>query len=98
MWRIPINPERYAQDLLHQLKIDIIPTPVEEICSTLKINIKSTDEIDAEAIMIKNGSETSIYLNSGRMYEKRKRFTIAHELGHHCSQVKSKLVCKISSV
>ncbi len=83
MWRIPINPERYAQDLLHQLKIDIIPTPVEEICSALKINLISTDEIDAEAIMMKKGSVTNIYLKSGSMYEKRQRFTIAHELGHH---------------
>lgn len=81
-----IPPEARARQLLQELKITQIPTPVEDICKSLNIECRYTDEIDAEALIIKGGKRKTpvIAVKTNGQFETRTRFSVAHELGHYC--------------
>lgn len=74
--------EKKAYKLLETLNINQIPIPVEEI--TQKLNIKISYEPfegDLSGVLFRDKSDTIIGVNSNES-DQRKRFTIAHELGH----------------
>ena len=43
-----LPPEAYARELLFKLKINTIPTPVEDICTKLGIELIMTPKITSE--------------------------------------------------
>lgn len=74
--------EKKANKLLESLKINQIPIPVEEIAHKLNIKISYEPfEGDLSGVLFTDNSDTIIGVNSNES-EQRKRFTIAHELGH----------------
>ncbi len=54
-----IPPEQYARDLLHTMKIDDIPIPIEEIAASLGIEIHYSEHMDAEAFLLHSGDKIS---------------------------------------
>lgn len=71
-----LTPESYARELLFELKVENIPTPVYDICNLLKIDCIETEEIDAEALLYKSSKgKISIYINAKGSYISRKRLT-----------------------
>ncbi len=75
-------PRLEAWELLKQLNIKSIPVDPYEICSRLNIQIKLKD-LDSQGIFILKDGSKLILLNENIRYETRKRFTVAHEIGHY---------------
>jgi Zn-dependent peptidase ImmA (M78 family) len=74
--------EKKANKLLEELNITQPPVPVEEITQQLNIKISYEPfEGDISGLLYRDDSNTIIGVNSNESYQ-RKRFTIAHELGH----------------
>jgi len=71
-----------AQKLLTKLEIATIPVPVEKIARGLgaAIELRPLDEELSGVIFIKDG--TPIIGVNSLHHENRRRFTIAHEIGH----------------
>lgn len=77
---VALSPVYYARQLRHQLKLT---GPVDLNLVADRLNIRIFDEaLDAEGFLIQKGNEARIIINSSIGYETRKRFTIAHEIGH----------------
>ncbi|MEP7127886.1 MAG: ImmA/IrrE family metallo-endopeptidase [Chitinophagales bacterium] len=74
--------ERLASNILDQLKIAVLPIPVEEIIKKRGVQLKPYDLGDGVSgiLIVENGIGT-IGFNPTES-EVRKRFTLAHELGH----------------
>ncbi|MFZ7947254.1 MULTISPECIES: ImmA/IrrE family metallo-endopeptidase [Bacillaceae] len=74
--------EQKANELLKMFEIDEIPIPVYEIANNLGIIVQE-EELEGEmsGILLRDIDKTIIGVNS-KHYPNRKRFTIAHELGH----------------
>jgi Zn-dependent peptidase ImmA (M78 family) len=78
-----MDPEHYAIDILRDLDINNIPVDPYSIAKEFDIAI---DEIDVESfdgILIKSLSNATILLNRNIKNEGRRKFTVAHELGHY---------------
>ena len=75
--------EFYAGQLLRRLKINSLPVCPRDIAGQLGIQILEQDVGDRFGGLLMNveGSK-AIFLNSAISYDARKRFTLAHELGH----------------
>ena len=59
-----MTPEFAARELLHSLHMNSVPTPMEEVCARLDVLVERTGEIDAEALLIADGTgEVIILLN-----------------------------------
>ena len=73
-----------AQDLLSDLKIARVPTPLPRVARSLGISIEYAplDEELSGMAFIKDGIK-KIWVNSLH-HPNRQRFTIAHEIAHHC--------------
>ncbi|MYL39056.1 ImmA/IrrE family metallo-endopeptidase [Halobacillus litoralis] len=75
-----------SNTLLHHLNIDSPIDNIYDLVRELGGNIKEEDLEDGmEAKIVKNNEEEykfTIYLNPDTLNEKRRRFSIAHELGH----------------
>lgn len=74
--------EKAAQDLLDQFAISTAPVPVEEIATWLgaKIVHESLDST-ISGLLLREGGAKLIAVNS-QHHPRRRRFTVAHELGH----------------
>lgn len=75
--------EAIAEKLLDSVGIDTTPVPVEDIVRKLDLRLKESDlgQDISGVLVIKNGIGTiGINENDGSL---RKRFTIAHEIGHY---------------
>lgn len=71
-----------ARDLLKQLNL-VIPLDLEKVLKELCIEyVEKPLGKGFDGIFIRNGDSCGIMLNSNIVYEARKRFTIAHEIGH----------------
>lgn len=77
-----------AENLLHQLRIDTVPIPVERIAKTLNAQVRFTPfEGDLSGLIYREEDEegqriaTIIGVNSTHA-PTRRRFTLAHEIGH----------------
>lgn len=80
-----LEPEGYARELLHQLKIPPVPPICPfSICEQLGIKIAWEPLDGVEALLIKNPKHNNAYiiLQEGQAYQKRELFTVSHELGH----------------
>ena len=92
-----IPPAVRAQNLLSDLGINQLPTPVVDICKSLNIKCLFDADIDAEALIVKGGKRKTpvIAVKANRQYESRARFSVAHELGHFCipDHLDEKYIC-----
>lgn len=77
-----LSPELYARELLHRLKIDELPVPVDDICNKLGISLRYNSELDAESLIVKTQDKTIIVVKETN-YKSQARFCIAHESGHY---------------
>lgn len=78
------NVEEQAYQILKDLKINEIPVPLEKIASYYDIEIQEEEFEGGElsGVLIRNPTNTIIGVNSSHPLN-RKRFTIAHEIGHY---------------
>lgn len=74
--------EQKAMEILKKLDISEIPTPLEEIADYFGIYIQE-EELGSgiSGILIREGDNSIIGVNKTD-FNSRKRFTIAHEIGH----------------
>lgn len=73
--------EAMVDQLLVQNKQDGPPVKIEDIAISLSVEIRSGDLGDVSGVLVRHGSSAIIGVNSKQVRERR-RFTIAHELGH----------------
>ena len=73
--------ENKAKQILDSLSIRKIPIPIEEILLRFNIVIGEAPSNEYSGLLIRKENGALIGLNSDEPYS-RKRFTIAHELGH----------------
>ncbi|ARU60940.1 hypothetical protein CBW65_07475 [Tumebacillus avium] len=74
--------EKRAYKLLEELKINQLPIPVEKIAKKLGIEIHEEEfENELSGVLYRDQNQVVIGVNKLH-HEKRKRFTIAHEIGH----------------
>lgn len=79
-----LSPEHYARELLFELGITQCPTPVQQICQRLGIELTFVADLDADAYLLRLPNKVNIIIkNSSDTYHTRQRFSIAHELGHY---------------
>lgn len=74
--------EKTAQELLDRFEISTVPVPVEEIAVRLGAQIVH-ESLDStiSGLLLREGGAKLIAVNSEH-HQRRRRFTIAHELGH----------------
>ena len=78
-----MNPERKAASLLRKYSVDSAPIPVIEIAKQEGIEINYHElEDNVSGMLIRKETSAVIAINV-KHHENRKRFTIAHELGHY---------------
>jgi Predicted Zn peptidase len=78
----PDQIERRAKQLLHEVNVTQPPVDVRAIARHLKATIRSVHaEEDISGAIVREGDKITIGVNAGHN-ERRKRFTIAHEIGH----------------
>lgn len=73
--------ESAAEQLLTQLDVHEIPTPIEEVARCLDIRISRAPSADFSGLLIRKDGRALIGVNSSEA-PVRQRFTIAHEIGH----------------
>lgn len=74
--------ERRAERILAGAGIDTNPVPVEQVADHLGIKIELADlGEDCSAVLVRNGDRAVIGVNKNH-YPNRRRFSIAHEIGH----------------
>lgn len=79
------NPKKLAQSILKQLPDDILRVPVRKIAKAIdifEISEKSLSGLEGALIVPLDKSEGAILVRKDRP-ETRKRYTIAHEIGHY---------------
>lgn len=75
---------RKAEELLRELRMDRVPVDVEVVARRLRLAvIKSDLGPDTSGLLVTDESGTRICLSSTDL-PRRRRFTLAHEIGHHC--------------
>ena len=77
-----LNPETIATNFLEDLGIETYPIDPFEICRSLKIDIFENSFDGLEGVLLYSGQKTAIGLNSQQTYYPRRKFSVAHELGH----------------
>ncbi len=82
---VGLSPVEYARELLSKLDVNSVPIYPRKIAKEMGIFIQ---EKEAESgydgyLMCANGV-WGIMINSSIRSRARKRFTVAHELGHYC--------------
>ncbi len=80
--------ELKAQKILIEFGIYNPPVPIEEIVDKLGIKVSFAPSNDYSGILIRKKGQTLMGINSNEP-EARKRFSIAHELGHFLFSKKS---------
>ncbi|HEX3422296.1 MAG TPA: ImmA/IrrE family metallo-endopeptidase [Sphingomicrobium sp.] len=71
-----------VNQLLEQHKQNGPPVRIEEISSNLGLEIRAGDLGEVSGLLARSGNGATIGVNSTQSRERR-RFTIAHELGHY---------------
>ena len=71
-----------VEQLLEQTNNKKPPINVREITQSLNISLREADLEDISGLIFRDGTEVIMGINSNHA-ETRKRFTIAHELGHY---------------
>lgn len=73
----------HAGDLLKRLKIESLPIDPYGICERLGILVKEDDCEGYTGMLLVVGKDALISVKSSIREQSRKRFTVAHELGHY---------------
>ncbi len=74
--------ERRAEQLLVGAGVDTIPVPLGQVTAYLGIKVEFADlGEDCSAVLVRNGDRAVIGVNEEH-HPNRKRFSIAHEIGH----------------
>ena len=74
--------EKRAERVLAMAGVETAPVPVERVARSLGIKVKRTDlGDDCSGVLVRNGNRAVIGVNSQHSVNRR-RFSIAHELGH----------------
>jgi Zn-dependent peptidase ImmA (M78 family) len=78
------NIEKIAEQLIEELGINELPVPVDKIAEKKGITVKPFDDLgdDVSGVLVVENGEGTIGFNSSHS-KVRRRFTIAHELGHY---------------
>lgn len=83
-----LNPEKIAQDVLSLYKVKGFPVFPEQIARKMGLGVHNhgfPPDISG-ALQKEKGKDAIIFINSNDS-DQRKRFSIAHELGHYMSRV-----------
>lgn len=76
------KPEIYAEEIIEALNLQT-PIDIDKICKYYDININNEPLENVDAILIISKGKKNILINESKfIYCERKRFTIAHEIGH----------------
>ncbi|CEI72517.1 ImmA/IrrE family metallo-endopeptidase [Romboutsia hominis] len=76
------KPEIYAEEIIQALNLEP-PIDLEKICEYYDVNVNNEPLKNVEAILIISKGKKNILINESKyIYNERKRFTIAHEIGH----------------
>ena len=76
--------ERTAQDVLRQAGALTIPTDLDKVAQALGVRVHDEEmEDDVAGVLIVKGNQRHVLVNEAHPAN-RKRFSIAHELGHLC--------------
>jgi len=73
--------ERAAEELLAELNIREVPTPIEDVARALEIHVSRAPSADFSGLLIRKNGRALIGVNSSEA-PVRQRFTIAHEIAH----------------
>lgn len=74
--------ERTAQGVLREAGALTVPTDLDKVLGSLNVHVHEEEmEADISGVLIIKGEQRHVLLNKTHG-ESRKRFTIAHELGH----------------
>ena len=73
--------ERLAERLLDEAGVNVAPVPIEAMARARGCKIVSTDLKDVSGILVRSQHGATIGVNA-RHAPTRRRFTVAHELGH----------------
>jgi Zn-dependent peptidase ImmA (M78 family) len=83
-----MNPERAANDLLTEFDVLKLPINPFNLCATLDVEVAPLDLGETcDGFLLVQNYKARIGINSNIKSEKRRTFTIAHELGHLCLDV-----------
>jgi Zn-dependent peptidase ImmA (M78 family) len=74
-------PEYYAREVRHKLGLSG-PIDVTEVATDLGVETYEEDLDGPDGVLLKVDGTSVILINSNCTYQTRKRFTVAHELGH----------------
>jgi len=77
---LALSPGNYARRLRTELHLSG-PVNRDHVAEQLGIAIFE-EPLDADGYLLRKGEDARILVDSGIGYETRKRFTIAHEIGH----------------
>lgn len=89
-----MNPVTMAKNLLKELEIKELPTPLEKIAEAKGLSILRDQTFEDSVSGILVPQKMTIIVNPGHP-EVRQRFTIAHEIGHfllHLNQEHPKII------
>lgn len=76
-----LPPQHYAQAIRRKFQLT---GPVDPFQIAVDLEVQVFEEkLDADGYLLKGNNQARIILNAGNPYESRKRFTLAHELGHY---------------
>jgi Zn-dependent peptidase ImmA (M78 family) len=76
------SPELYARDIVSSMNLNP-PIDIYNVCDSYNIKVCFEDINTAEAFLVVSGGKKTIIINERKiLYTPRKRFTIAHEVGH----------------
>lgn len=73
--------ETKAEEILKEVGLRAIPTPIEDLAYKLNIKISKAPSTDFSGLLIRKDGHALIGINSNEA-PVRQRFSIAHELGH----------------
>jgi Zn-dependent peptidase ImmA (M78 family) len=73
--------QKIVEQLLGQMNIPIPPIDVRKVAQNINIIVHEEELGDISGLIFREGSQVTIGVNSNHN-ENRKRFTIAHEIGH----------------
>jgi Zn-dependent peptidase ImmA (M78 family) len=79
-----VYPEDYAREILTELRIASFPIDPFFITKEFDIEVFEADADSYDGFLLRNESSTKIYINKNIASEGRKKFTLAHEIGHYC--------------
>ena len=79
-----ISTAHFARELLSELSMTTLPINPKEIIKQKRILLKEFDDIEnIEGFILRKNGNAIIGLNKNITSETRKKFTLAHELGHY---------------